>query len=134
MLIMDWIKNISNAITTTLDKARTPLVGIPPILLLCEIKNRPGMSAIALASAIISRLAAAGFNTGKNEDGSENMNNQFIRVLCEELVKEIKDNAVVESSIPIGSISITGIGGNAGGPVTIQGYNNMVTKVKGLLR
>lgn len=132
---MDWIKNISDSIGKLFEKGRKPLTSsIPPVLLLCEILNRPGLSATALAAAVIAQLAAKGFPTGKNPDGSENMNNQFIYILCQELINEIKNNAVVESAIPTGTISATGVGGNAGGPVTIQAFNDKIAKIKGIIR
>ena len=131
---MNWIKNISESISKVIGSARKPAPSIPPILLLCEIMNRPGLSAIALASAVISRLQQEGFETGVNPDGSPNMNNKFVYVMCDELIKEIKDNAVVESSIPTAAITITGVGGNAGGPVVVQGFNDRVASVRGVIR
>lgn len=131
---MDWIKNVGEAISKVFGSARKPAPSIPPILMLYEIANRPGLSAIALAAAIISRMEQEGFNTGVNPDGSENMNNKFIRILSEELINEIKNNARVECTVPVGSISIVGAGGNSGGPITITGYNNMITKINGLLK
>lgn len=131
---MGWIDNIGKAITTVLEKVRPPVAPIPPILLLCEIMNRPGLSAIALASAVIARMTAEGFPTGVNEDGSENMGNKFVLILCEELIKEIQTNAVVETSIPPGAISSSGTGANMGGPVSISAYNDKMAAVKGLIR
>lgn len=130
---MDWIRKIAAGITETFNRVRKPVTSVPPALLLCEAQNRPGLSAMALSSAVIARLAAEGYETGVNPDGSENLNNKFIYILCDELIKEIKSNAVIEATIPIGSISITGVGGNAGGPVTIEGYNDKLTSVKGLM-
>jgi hypothetical protein len=103
-------------------------------MLYCEIQSRPGLSAIALTGAIISRLQENGFDTGVNPDGSENMNNRFVKIMCEEIVKEIKDNAQVQVSIPPGSIMITGTGGNAGGPVQIVGYNSAMASIQGLIQ
>ena len=131
---MDWIKNVGYAIKGALGGARTPVVTIPPILLLCEIMNRPGMSAIALTASIISRLEKEGIPTGKNPNGSDNLNNTFIRVFCEELINEIKNNAVVQSSVPTGAISAMGVGGNAGGPIVITAYNDKIATVQGLIR
>lgn len=131
---MRWIENIGTAISGVLQKARTPVITIPPILLLCEIMDRPGLSAIALASSIITRLEEEGFPTGVNEDGSENMNNKFILIMCEELIKEIQMNAVVESTVSPGSISVTGLGANSGGPISINGYNDKIALIKGLVR
>lgn len=131
---MSWINNIGTAIKAAFNGVREPVIPIPPVLLLCEIMNRPGLSAIALAASIIARLSAEGFPTGVNEDGSENMNNKFILIMCEELVNEIQTNGVVQSSVAPGSISITGIGANAGGPISIQGFNDKVAEIKGIIR
>ncbi len=131
---MNWVQNIGSAITAVFDKIRPPVQAIPPVLLLCEIMNRPGLSAYVLASAIISRMAAEGFETGVNEDGSENMGNKQILIMCQELIKHIQSDAVVESSVPIGAISISGTGANMGGPVQIKGLNDKIAKIKGLIR
>lgn len=131
---MQWIKNISDSIKGVIGSARKPAPSIPPILLLCEIMNRPGLSAIALSAAVIARLQKEGFDTGVNPDGSPNMNNKFVYIMCEELIKEIKENAVVESSIPTAAITVTGTGGNAGGPVVVTGFNDRVASVRGVIR
>lgn len=131
---MDWIKNITDGIKGAFENARLPVTPIPPVLLLCEIMNRPGLSAIALTGAIIARLEQEGFDTGPNPDGSENMNNKFVRVMCQELISEIKNNAVVQSSVQTGAITATGVGGNAGGPIVINAFNDKIATIKGLIR
>lgn len=131
---MDWIKNVTDGIKNVFYKARLPITPIPPVLLLCEIMNRPGLSALALTAAIISRLEQEGFNTGPNPDGSENMNNKFVRVMCQEIISEIKNNAVVQSSVETGAITATGVGGNAGGPIVINAFNDKIATIKGLIR
>ena len=98
---MSWINKIANGIEKAFSTVRAPLQIIPPILLICEVYQRPGLSAIALTSSNIKRLSEAGIETGVNNDGSPNKINQFVRILIEEIVQEIKDNArvtcVVES-------------------------------------
>lgn len=132
-----WISKIADTINGVMEKVRQPLSKlnkIPSILLLCEIMNRPGLSAISLTSAIIARLPEAGIYTGTGKDGKENMVNQFVKIVSEELIKEIHDNAVVQGSIDIGQITITGQGGNAGGPVVITGQNVNMPEINGLIR
>jgi len=132
-----WISKIADTINGVMEKVRQPLSKlnkIPSILLLCEIMNRPGLSAISLTSAIIARLPEAGIYTGTGKDGKENMVNQFVKIVSEELIKEIHDNAVVQGSIDIGQITITGQGGNAGGPVVITGQNINMPEINGLIR
>lgn len=131
---MSWIESIANGINKALKSVRPALPAIPTLLLICELKRRPGLSAIALTSAIISRLNEAGITTGVNEDGSENKINKFVRIMCEEMINEIKDNAVVNAVIEPGSVITTGNGANAGGPVTVISTNTMVSQLSGLIR
>ena len=78
---MSWISSIANGIEKAFKFARPALQSIPPILLLCEVRTRPGLSAIALTAAIIKRLPEAGIDTGPNNDGSTNKINQFLHKL-----------------------------------------------------
>lgn len=130
---MSWIETISSSIEKAFSAVRPALQSLPPLLLLCELKNRPGLSAIALASSIIKRLPEAGIETGVNVDGSPNKVTQMVRIACEEIVKEIKDNARVTAVIEPGSVTSIGTGGNAGGPVTIVSTNTVVSSMLGLV-
>ena len=131
---MDWINNISQSVENTLSKARVPAQTLPAIPLFCETLTRPGLSATVLASRIISRLPDIGIPTGVNPDGSDNIVNKFVMVICEEFVNAIKNEAVVSTSVPTGKIAITGTGGNVGGPVQVTGYNSMSTVIKGVMQ
>ena len=124
---MGWISKISNDISTSLRKARPPLKELPAILSYCEASERPGLSAISLASAIISRLPEMGIDTGVNPDGSKNKILQFIRILSEEIVKEIKNNAKATISTHPGNVSFTGMAGN----IPVKGLNDMFQNVIG---
>lgn len=130
---MSWISNIAKSVETAFETVRPAFKSIPPLLLICEIYKRPGLSAISLASAIIRRLPEAGIETGVNADGSPNKIGSFVRIFCEEMVKELKDNAFVKCAIPPGAITITGTGANAGGPVTIVGSNSLIAAINGIL-
>lgn len=130
---MNWIKTIADSITMAFNGVRVPAPPIPPILLMCEIMNRPGMSAMSLTSAIIARLPEIGFNTGVNEDGSANMVNMFVKVMCEEIIKEIKNNAVVNCSLPPGALNISGTSAGIGGGV-VTASNTGFTSLNGIVR
>lgn len=130
---MGWIDTIADEIKTAFDAVRPALKTIPPLLLICELYKRPGLSAIALTSAIISRLPEAGIETGVNNDGSPNMINSFVRIFCEEMIKEIKDNARVTCVIEPGSVIGTGTGANAGGPIVVTTINTVIGKLFGLI-
>ena len=130
---MNWIENIGASISKVMDKVRPPVQSIPPILLLCEIMDRPGLSAISIASSVISRLETAGIHTETNPCGLENMDNKFVKIFVEEAVKHIKTYGKAESVIDIGGVSFTGQGGNSGGPVVMNLLNTNNAKYGGLI-
>lgn len=130
---MSWIQNIANGIESAFSMARPPLPFIPPLLLLCEVNNRPGLSAIALTAAIIKRLGEAGIVSGVNPDGSPNKICMFIRIFVEEMVKEFKDNASISSMLVPGAVNSVGTGANAGGPVVVTSMNTIPMVIKGIL-
>ena len=130
---MSWINTIAQGIENAFKAVRPALQSIPPLLLLVGVIQRPGLSAIALTSAIIRRLPEAGIETGVNADGSPNKINQFVRVLCEEVIKEIKDNAKVTCVLQPGTINSIGTGANAGGPVVVTSYNTIPVNTMGII-
>lgn len=131
---MSWITSIANGIQRAFDFARPALtMTIPPILLLCEINNRPGLSAIALTSSIIRRLPEAGIQTGVNPDGSPNKINQFVRILSEEIIREFKDNALITCGLPSATINSVGTGASPSGPIVVNSLNTMPLIIKGIL-
>ena len=130
---MSWITSIAQGIEKAFSGIRPALKMIPPLLLICELYRRPGLSAIALTSAIIRRLPEAGIETGVNADGSPNKINGFVRIISEEIVKEFKDNARVTSIIEPGIIMSIGTGSNAGGPVVVTSTNSMIARTLGLI-
>lgn len=106
----EWIKKIAGEATNILKNARNKIPKIPPIFLLCRIMYLPGMSAIALAGQIINELQRHGFITEVNFDGTKNCVVEFVEIVAEKIIEEIKDNAKVTSVIttPAGPIAIEG--------------------------
>lgn len=131
---MSWINKIADAIEKAFSTVRAPLADIPPILLICELYQRPGLSAISLASAIIRRLPEAGIETGVNNDGSPNKNNQFVRILCEEIVQELKDNALVTCAVEPYTINSLGTGAGPSGPVVVNSVNTIPINIRGIIQ
>ena len=101
---MGWINKIAAAVNGTLNSLRPPVVSIPPILLLCEILNRPGLSAISLTSAIIARLPEIGIPAGVNVDGSANVNREVEFIFSSGVkyaikgVQDFHDNKIDEAT------------------------------------
>ena len=131
---MSWINTIAQGIENAFNAVRPALKPIPPLLLLCEVMQRPGLSAIATIGSIIKRMPEAGIETGVNPDGTPNKINKFIRILCEEIVKEIKDNAKVTCVIAPKSITSIGIGSNASGPIVVKSYNTIPVITNGIIK
>ena len=100
---MMWITKISDFIKDKFNFVRAALPSIPPVLLICEAEQRPGLSAIALTTAIIQRLHEANIITGVNPDGTANK-----IIFSEELVSEIQNNACVDMALNTGDVTITG--------------------------
>lgn len=115
--------NMSNVIKIILGafllskQIKTP---IPPPLLLVGARNRSGLSAKSIASRIISRQSEAGAPVGPLADGSKNISEAMEVIRVEEIVNALITEAKIEIAIPPG-VPITGVGGNVGGPVIIQG-------------
>lgn len=103
--------------------AKTPLQMIPPILLLSTMVGRPGLSAMTVASKIISRQAEAGAPIGPAADGTQNIAEAMERIRVEEIINAIKLDARVDVAIPIGAIQIISTGSNGGGPIVTTGFN-----------
>ena len=131
---MSWINTIAQGIENAFNAVRPALKSIPPLLLLCEVVQRPGLSAIATIGSIIKRMPEAGIETGVNPCGAPNVNNKLIRIVCEEVIKEIKDNAKVTCVIAPKSINSIGIGSNASGSIVVKSYNTMPVITNGIIK
>jgi hypothetical protein len=128
------IQNIVNSIEKLIKGVRPYVIPIPAIILACSVFKRPGLSAMMIASNVIRRQSEFGAPTGTLPDGTPNKMNALIYVMTDEIVKEIQKNCVVESVIPAGSMVITGMGANAGGPVAVTCTNTMPVKATGIPR
>lgn len=128
---MSWLSIISKSITSLINSLRKPTPPLPLPLLLCEVAQKPGLSAMALTASIIKRMEDAGIPTGPNPDGSPNYNNELARIFAEEFVKEFKLHARVDLGLPPSTLSITASGGNAGGPIIVQGTNTLPSIIFG---
>lgn len=131
---MSWIQTIADGIGAAFDFVRPALVPIPPLIMVCSVMQRPGLSAIALAAAIIRRLPEAGINTDALADGSQNKVTAFVRVFAEEIVNEFKDNARIDVVIPPGILTSFGTGANSGGPISVFSTNTTPSVTNGIVR
>ena len=128
------LKTICDSIKNLFETIRPAAPLFPAIIMACSLAKRPGLSAIALTSAIIRRLPEAGIETGVNPDGSENKIGKIVRIVCEETIKEFKDNARVTCVIEPGSIIGTGTGASPVGPIVVSTINTMIGRTIGLIQ
>lgn len=102
MVSSSGIESMAQMVNEELSATRAPAQDLPPFLTTIESKTRPGLSAICLTSNIISRLGEAGIDTGALPDGSENSVTRMVRIIVEELIKEIQLNMKIMIEIPPG--------------------------------
>lgn len=129
--------NINDAldfISTGLEKVRTPAQKLAAYMIYATTRMRPGVSKIKIASEIISENGTLGINIGTMPDGTENVVNQFVCNVVEKVIDNLKDDALVECVIPMGSVIVQANGANAGGPIVAIGSNINNAKGYGVIR
>lgn len=94
---------------------------------------REGLSAIDIASKIIERKKEIGIDIGPLQSGSNNIDLQMEVIRIEEITNAILTKMKIEGAISPGT-PITATGGNAGGPIVVQGLTTAFTKVVGIAR
>ena len=99
------------------DRVQLPKLSIPQILL---AKGRPGLSSEILSSSIISRFPEAGIPTGPLVGGATNVMENFVKIVCEEVVDAIQSDMRVDVVTDAGA-TVSASGGNSGGPVVCVG-------------
>ena len=128
------IKRLIELIDTALEAAKKPAQTLSAYLIYATARQRHGISRNTITANIISDNAPLGINTGKMPDGTDNVVNQFVANVVEKVVDTLKDDAMVECVIPIGSVIVQANGGNVGGPVTAVGTNINNAKGYGIIR
>ena len=131
---MESIMSICDLVTSAIETVRIPATLLPAPIVYAGSVSKPGISPMMVASKIISRQQEAGAPYGPMPDGSANVAEAMEVIRVEEIMKAIHDDAQIQISIPPGGVIVTAAGGNAGGPVTVTGFNtNFVTGVGTLL-
>lgn len=127
------IDSICNAISNAIDKARTPIMTIPAILLVCSAIMRPGLSPMTIAAKIIRRQAEAGAPVGSAADGTQSITEAMELIRVQEIVSALKMDSRVQVGLPIGGIQIIATGSNGGGPVVCMGFNINIPRGDGII-
>ena len=128
------ISNILNILLGAFNMMQKPAQNIPPFLLLVGAELRPGMSARDLAANIISRMESdAGIPMGNIFGDGPNAIASAALIQAQEQISHIQSKAKVNTVIKPGSVQITAVGANAGGPIIVQGSNISLTQNTGIL-
>jgi hypothetical protein len=132
---MSSISKVLKLILGAFNLPQKPAPTIPPFLLLVGAELRPGMSARDLSANIISRLEAdAGIPMGDIFGDGPNAISSAMLIQAQEQVSHIQTKAKISTVIKPGSIQITAVGGNAGGPIVVQGSNISITQNSGVVQ
>ena len=99
--------------------------------ILIGVQFREGLSEIDVASKIIERKKEIGIDIGPLPSGAENKDLMMEVIRIEEIINAIKTKMKVEAAFPPG-VPITATGGNAGGPIVVQGATTQAVKVEGV--
>lgn len=128
------IAGVVGLITAKIAASRTPVRKLPSILNYATAMRRPGLSESLITSNVIQNNSNYGIETGPNPDGTDNVVNMFVQNIVTQVVKAIREDAVVTVTIPTGAITVQVEGGNAGGPVVSVGQNIMPVNVPGIIQ
>ena len=129
------MSKVLNLLSSAFNLPRKPAPKIPPFLLLAGAELRPGMSARELAANTISRMESeAGIPMGDIFGDGPNAVKSVMLIQAEEQISHIQTKAKVSSVIKPGSVQITAVGGNAGGPIVVQGSNTSITETSGIMQ
>lgn len=130
--------NNINSIIGGFDKIlKLSSVGAPPPvptpLILVGVPKRSGLSAIKIASRIISRKSEAGLPVGVLPSGDVNADEIMERMRIEEIVRALQEDAVITIAMPPGT-TVTAAGISPTGPVTVFGSTIMISKGYGIIQ
>jgi hypothetical protein len=128
------ISGVLNIILSAFSIPDEPVAPLPPPLIMVGAKLRPGVSAQAVASRIISRQSEAGRQVGDVFADGPNNEEAMELIRIEEIINAVLTEAKVDVVIPPG-ISVTTIGvGNLGAPVVSQGATTTMGIGDGIIR
>ena len=126
------MNELLKTLTKLFNGIKTPARPIPAPIVLTGSQTRSGLSAQRITANAIARFGEAGAPTGAMPDGSPNVFEGVVKIIIEELVKEIQINGKVQIAIAPG-IQVTSTGANAGGPVVTQGASIEIVGGTGII-
>lgn len=127
------INSIVNGFTKVLSVSSKNIAPIPSALIFSGVPMRSGLSAIKIASRIISRKQEAGLSVGVLPSGEPSPDEIMERIRFEVFIEALQQEGIIIVSIPPG-ISLTAAGISAAGPVTVQGSTINFVKGYGIIQ
>ena len=128
------ISKVLKMVLGVFNLGQKPAQTIPPFLMLVGAELKSGMSARELAANVISRMESeAGIPMGDIFGDGPNAISEAVLIQSQEHISHIQQKASIQTVIKPGSVQVTAVGANAGGPVVVQGSNATPTGVKGAI-
>lgn len=112
---------------------KTPTITPPAPLIVMGGVNRSGLSPIKIASRIIQRKSEAGIPIGNLPSGNESPDEIMIRIIVEEIIKALQEEASISIGIPPGT-TVSSAGISPLGPVSTVGSTITFTKGYGVIQ
>jgi hypothetical protein len=135
---MAGCRNSVNSICDELNKilwlAIPCLPKTPPVLIALGANARKGLNKKIIAARIIARFPEVGIPNGADEAGNQNVMEAYTALVVEELIDAIVFEAIVETESRPYSIPMLANGGNAGGPITVIGFNTTFVQSGGIVK
>jgi hypothetical protein len=128
------ISGVLNIILSAFSIPDEPVAPLPPPLIMIGAKLRPGVSASAVASRIISRQSEAGRQVGDVFADGPNNEEAMELIRIEEIINAVLTEAKVDVVIPPGISVMTSGVGNLGAPVVSQGATTTMGIGDGIIR
>ena len=126
------IAKICDAIKKLFTLNKKPVQLLSNALIICSLMKRPGLSTILSVANIVKDLEKLGIPTGPMPDGSPNLTVAMTYAIVNEVYRAMREDAVIQSVMKPGDLTIQVSGANAGGPFTAYGTNINIGHMVGL--
>lgn len=127
------INGVLNTLLAAFSVPETPVLPLPPPLVMVGSYLRPGLSAKEIAARIISRQSESGRQVGDIFADGPNVEELMELIRIEEIIDALLNESVVNVVIPPG-VSVTTVGASPSGPVISFGATTIMGVGNGIIR
>ena len=121
-MILSILEAALNTLNDILSIKPPPNLGSIPKEVVVLAKTRGGMSATRAANKVFEKKKELGLPTGNLPDGSANFDDILWLTFAQAIIEEITVHAKITSTSSPGT-QIVAAGGNAGGPIVVNGQS-----------